>query len=37
VAAGERSLGPKAFEEDAGHFWGILETRPYMDRLEDTS
>ncbi len=30
VAAGERSLGPKAFEEDAGHFWGILETRPYM-------
>ena len=30
VAAGERSLGPGAFAEDAGHFWGILETRPYM-------
>jgi tetratricopeptide (TPR) repeat protein len=30
VAAGERALGPKQFEEDAGHFWGILETRPYM-------
>ncbi len=30
VASGERSLGPKAFERDAGHFWGILETRPYM-------
>jgi tetratricopeptide (TPR) repeat protein len=30
VAAGERALGPRAFREDAGHFWGILETRPYM-------
>lgn len=30
VAAGERALGPQAFEEDVGHFWGILETRPYM-------
>jgi tetratricopeptide (TPR) repeat protein len=30
VKAGERILGKKAFEEDAGHFWGILETRPYM-------
>jgi tetratricopeptide (TPR) repeat protein len=30
VAAGERALGPEAFEEDVGHFWGILETRPYM-------
>ena len=30
VAAGERALGPQAFERDAGHFWGILETRPYM-------
>jgi tetratricopeptide (TPR) repeat protein len=30
VLAGERALGPKAFEENAGHFWGILETRPYM-------
>ncbi len=30
VKAGERALGPATFEEDAGHFWGILETRPYM-------
>jgi tetratricopeptide (TPR) repeat protein len=30
VQAGERALGPKAFAEDAGYFWGILETRPYM-------
>jgi tetratricopeptide (TPR) repeat protein len=30
VAAGERALGPGPFEEDVGHFWGILETRPYM-------
>jgi tetratricopeptide (TPR) repeat protein len=30
IAAGERALGSKRFKEDAGHFWGILETRPYM-------
>lgn len=30
VEAGERALGPKCFEEQAGNFWGILETRPYM-------
>jgi len=30
VGAGERALGPKPFAEDIGHFWGILETRPYM-------
>jgi tetratricopeptide (TPR) repeat protein len=30
VEAGERALGKKAFKEDVGHFWGILETRPYM-------
>ena len=30
VAAGERALGPEAFAEDVGHFWGLLETRPYM-------
>lgn len=29
VKAGQRALG-KTFEEDKGHFWGILETRPYM-------
>lgn len=30
VKAGERALGPQMFEENAGHFWGIIETRPYM-------
>ena len=30
VEAGELALGPKTFEEDVGHFWGLLETRPYM-------
>src|SRR5215207_11185802 len=30
VEAGERALGRETFEEEAGHFWGILETRPYM-------
>lgn len=30
VAAGERALGPQAFEEEAGHFWGLMTTRPYM-------
>jgi tetratricopeptide (TPR) repeat protein len=30
VEAGERALGPKTFNEDVGHFWGLLETRPYM-------
>ena len=30
VAAGERALGEEAFQRDVGHFWGILETRPYM-------
>ena len=30
VAAGERALGPDVFEKSAGHFWGMLETRPYM-------
>ena len=30
VALGERRLGKKGFKEYAGHFWGCLETRPYM-------
>ena len=30
VAAGDRSLGEKFFEDNVGEFWGILETRPYM-------
>jgi tetratricopeptide (TPR) repeat protein len=30
VAAGERALGPEAFRDDVGDFWGLIETRPYM-------
>ncbi len=30
VEAGKRALGPQTFQEDVGHFWGLLETRPYM-------
>ena len=30
VDAGELALGPRGFKEYAGHFWGFLETRPYM-------
>ncbi|MCG3125586.1 MAG: hypothetical protein CHACPFDD_00411 [Phycisphaerae bacterium] len=30
VAAGERALGAQALRDDVGHFWGMLETRPYM-------
>lgn len=30
VAAGQAALGADVFEKDMGHFWGILETRPYM-------
>ncbi len=30
VSAGERALGPQLFEQEAGHFWGLVETRPYM-------
>ncbi|HBL15483.1 MAG TPA: hypothetical protein DD417_01615 [Elusimicrobia bacterium] len=30
VAAGERALGPDFFRDNAGHFWGLVETRPYM-------
>ncbi|MEX2648923.1 MAG: hypothetical protein WD673_07920 [Alphaproteobacteria bacterium] len=30
LAAGEQALGAAAFEDDVGHFWGLLETRPYM-------
>jgi tetratricopeptide (TPR) repeat protein len=30
VSAGERALGPEVFREEAGHFWGVIRTRPYM-------
>lgn len=34
VAAGERALGAAFFQESAGHFWGLIETRPYMRARE---
>lgn len=34
IRAGERALGEGFFTEEAGNFWGILETRPYMRALE---
>jgi tetratricopeptide (TPR) repeat protein len=30
VSAAERTLGRRPFAEEVGHFWGLLETRPYM-------
>jgi tetratricopeptide (TPR) repeat protein len=30
VEAGEKALGTEGFRQFAGHFWGFLETRPYM-------
>jgi tetratricopeptide (TPR) repeat protein len=30
VQAGERALGPALFQQEAGNFWAILETRPYL-------
>jgi tetratricopeptide (TPR) repeat protein len=35
VEAGRRALGEEFFqdEENIGHFWGIIETRPYMRAL----
>jgi len=30
VRAGERALGEERFQKEAGHFWGIVDTRPYM-------
>jgi tetratricopeptide (TPR) repeat protein len=30
LQAAERTLGSACFAENAGHFWGITETRPYM-------
>lgn len=34
MEAGERALGDAYFEENTGHFWGLLETRPYMRSME---
>ncbi|MCX5859651.1 MAG: SEC-C metal-binding domain-containing protein [Proteobacteria bacterium] len=30
VEAGKRALGEEIFKKQAGHFWGIIETRPYL-------
>lgn len=30
VQAGERALGAEFFDREAGYFWGITDTRPYM-------
>ncbi|HET7091011.1 MAG TPA: hypothetical protein VFL17_20455, partial [Anaerolineae bacterium] len=30
VTAGERALGREYFKAGVGHFWGMIETRPYM-------
>ena len=30
VTLAERQIGPEAFEELRGEFWGFVETRPYM-------
>lgn len=35
VTAGERSLGASFIRENKGHFWGILDTRPYMRALAE--
>lgn len=34
VEAGEQALGEQFFEKHRGHFWLILETRPYMRALK---
>lgn len=30
VKAGQRALGKRFFQQEAGNFWSILQTRPYM-------
>src|SRR6202011_4309883 len=30
VHAGQRAIGPHDFNDLVGHFWAVLETRPYM-------
>ena len=34
VEAGERALGPEIFAREAGNFWSLIETRPYMRARE---
>jgi len=35
VEAGERSLGAKFIQENEGHFWMLIETRPWMRAMEE--
>jgi uncharacterized protein YecA (UPF0149 family) len=30
MEVGEQALGKEFFKENKGHFWGLIETRPYM-------
>lgn len=30
AAAAQRTLDPSVFKDDLGHFWGLIETRPFM-------
>jgi len=34
VETGRRTLGKKAFREDVGHFWGLIDTRPFMRAMD---
>jgi tetratricopeptide (TPR) repeat protein len=34
VAAGRRSLGERFFKKNKGHFWMLIETRPFMRAME---
>ena len=34
VAVGEQVVSPEHFAKNTGHFWGIVETRPYMRALQ---
>ena len=33
IEAGKRAIGEEQFKKLRGHFWGVLETRPYMRAL----
>lgn len=35
IVKAERNLGETFFEENMGHFWGVLQTRPYMRARQD--
>jgi tetratricopeptide (TPR) repeat protein len=35
VGKAERNFGERFFEENKGHFWGVLSTRPYMRAMQE--